>query len=299
MFVLAHLSDPHLSPLPAPKLSELFGKRITGYLNWRLRRGAHHRRDVLDALVDDLVAQKPDHVAVTGDLANLSLTAEFAEGRALLARLGTPARVTVIPGNHDAYVRSTAGMYLSAWREYLAGDEPSKPPFPFVRRRGPIALIGLSTAVPTPPFFASGRLGRAQIDRFAARLAELRKQPCFRVVLIHHPPAGTRPWLKRLEDAAAFRAVIARHGAELILSGHDHIAAVHAIAGPERSVPVVQVPSTSATFDDPRGGGAYNLYRIAGTPGAWSCEMESRGFRPDGKIAALARTALAGAALSG
>ena len=298
MFVLAHLSDPHLSPLPTPTVSELIGKRATGYLNWLLRRGAHHRRDVLDALVDDLVAQKPDHVAVTGDLANLSLAAEFPIGRALLARLGEPKRVTVVPGNHDVYVRATAGMYLSAWREYLVGDEPAEPPFPFLRRRGPVALVGLSTAVPTLPFFASGRLGRAQIDRLAVLLAELRKQPCFRVVLIHHPPAGERPWLKRLVDATAFRAVIARHGAELILTGHDHIASVAEIEGPEHPVPVVQVPSTSAVFDDPRGGGAYNLYRIAGTPGAWSCDMESRGFRTDGAIGVLGRTSLTGITLS-
>ena len=296
MFVLAHLSDPHLSPLPAPTVSELLGKRVTGYLNWHLRRGAHHSRQVLDALVDDLFAQKPDHVAVTGDIANLSLEAEFAEGRRFLARLGEPARVTVIPGNHDAYVRSTNGRYLSAWREYLLGDEPAEPPFPFLRRRGPIALVGLSTAVPTPPFFASGRLGRAQLDRLAALLAELHKEPCFRVVLIHHPPAGERPWLKRLEDAAAFRDVIARHGAELILTGHDHIASLTEIAGPERPVPVVQVPSTSAVLNDPRGGGAYNLYRIAGAPGAWSCDMESRGFRPDGTIGVLGRTSLAASA---
>jgi len=296
MFVLAHLSDPHLSPLPAPTACELIGKRVTGYLNWRLRRGAHHRRDVLDALVDDLVALRPDHIAVTGDLANLSLEAEFAAGKKFLARLGEPARVTVIPGNHDAYVRSTNGRYLTAWREYLLGDAPAEPPFPFLRRRGPIALVGLSTAVPTPPFFASGRLGRAQLERLAALLAELRKQPTFRVVLIHHPPAGERPWLKRLEDAAAFRDVIARHGAELILTGHDHIASLTEIEGPERPVPVVQVPSTSAVFDDPRGGGAYNLYRIAGTPGAWSCDMENRGFRADGTIGVLGRTSLAASA---
>lgn len=295
MFVLAHLSDPHIPPLPRPTLAELIGKRVTGYLNWRLRRGVHHRREVLDAIVGDVLAQRPDHVAVTGDLANLSLEAEFAAGRAFLARLGEPARVTVVPGNHDAYVRSTDGMYLSAWREYLAGDKPANPPFPFVRRRGPVALIGLSTAAPRPPFFASGRLGRAQIERLAALLAELRGEPCFRVVLIHHPPAGKRPWLKRLEDAAAFRAAIARHGADLILSGHDHVAAVHQIEGPERPVPVVQVPSASVAPGDRKDAAAYNLYRIGGTPGAWSCEMESRGFRAVGKVETIGRSSLTAA----
>ena len=292
MFVLAHLSDPHIPPLLEPRPVELIGKRITGYLNWKLRRGAHHRRDVLDRLTADLLTQAPDHVAVTGDLANLSLAVEFDGGRAFLARLGDGKKVSVIPGNHDAYVRATNGMYLTAWREYLAGDDGQNAPFPFLRRRGSLALIGLSTAVPTPPFFASGRLGSDQLDRLAILLARLSKEAAFRVILIHHPPAGARPWLKRLEDAAGFRDVVALYGADLVLSGHDHIAAVNEIAGPQKPVPVVQVPSASAAPGDPRGGGAYNLYRIDGGPGHWSCEMESRGYSPDGNIVAIGKRKL-------
>ena len=67
-FTLAHLSDPHLPPLPEPTAAELSGKRVFGYLNWRRNRHKYHRREVLDALVSDLRAQSPDHIAVTGDL---------------------------------------------------------------------------------------------------------------------------------------------------------------------------------------------------------------------------------------
>ena len=73
MFTLAHLSDPHLAPLPAPRWSELIGKRVTGYINWQRRRRFIHRRAVLDRLVADLKAQGPDHIAVTGDIANIAL----------------------------------------------------------------------------------------------------------------------------------------------------------------------------------------------------------------------------------
>jgi len=284
MYVLAHLSDPHIPPLLEPRLAELIGKRVTGYLNWKLRRGSHHRRDIVDRLAADLLAQKPDHIAVTGDLANLSLADEFETGRAFLAGLGDGQRVTAIPGNHDAYVRATNGMYLRAWKEYLAGDRAENAPFPFVRRRGPMVIVGLSTAVPTPPFFASGRLGSDQLDRLVVVLSSLAKEKAFRVILIHHPPAGERPWLKRLEDAAGFRDAIALCGADLVLSGHDHIAAVNQIDGPQRPVPVVQVPSASAAPGDPRGGAAYNLYRVEERNGSWSCEMESRGFAPDGQL---------------
>ncbi len=98
--------------------------------------------------------------------------------------------------------------------------------------------------------------------------------------------------MKRLEDADDFRGVIARLGADLILSGHDHLAAINTIPGPDSPVPVVQVPSASAAPDDPRGAGAYNLYRIEGAPGRWTCELESRGITPAGSIVTIAKKQL-------
>ncbi|MDU6140574.1 MAG: metallophosphoesterase, partial [Bradyrhizobium sp.] len=56
-FTLAHLSDPHLAPLPRPRLAELAGKRALGYLNWTRNRYKYHRRDILDLLVSDLHTQ--------------------------------------------------------------------------------------------------------------------------------------------------------------------------------------------------------------------------------------------------
>jgi 3',5'-cyclic AMP phosphodiesterase CpdA len=141
-FTLAHLSDPHLPPLPEARLRELAGKRALGYFNWTRNRHKYHRREVLDALVADMQAQRPDHIAVTGDLVNLALEAEFTPARAWLESVGTPQRVTVVPGNHDAYVRATRHRFTGAFEQYLRGDAVADgTPFPFVRRRGPLALI--------------------------------------------------------------------------------------------------------------------------------------------------------------
>src|SRR5260370_3664914 len=106
-FTLAHLSDPHLGPLPAARLRDLAGKRAFGYLNWTRNRHRYHRRDVLDALVSDMQAQRPDHIAITGDLVNLALEAEFAPARAWLESVGAPDRVSGIPGNPAPHVRLT------------------------------------------------------------------------------------------------------------------------------------------------------------------------------------------------
>src|ERR1700687_6023136 len=172
-FTLAHLSDPHLPPLPAPRLSDLAGKRALGYLNWTRNRKKFHRRDVLDALVSDLQAQAPDHIAITADLCNLALEAEFAPALKWLESVGAPDRVTVIPGNHDTYVRVTQHRFMEAWGNYLGSDEVPEGAltFPSLRRRGPLALISVSSAVPTPPLMATGRLGRSQLEGLGRILA--------------------------------------------------------------------------------------------------------------------------------
>ena len=120
-FTLAHLSDPHIPPLPSARLRDLAGKRALGYLNWTRNRHKYHRRDVLDALVADLKAQRPDHIAVTGDLVNLALEAEFTPAAAWLESVGAPQQVTVIPGNHDAYVRATKHRFAGTFADYLRG----------------------------------------------------------------------------------------------------------------------------------------------------------------------------------
>jgi len=136
-FTLAHLSDPHLPPLPGPTLRELAGKRALGYLNWTRNRRKVHRREVLDALMSDMQAQTPNHIAITGDLVNLALEAEFEPARTWLESVGTTDRVTVIPGNHDAYVRATQHRFAEVWRDYLGSDEASDGvTFPSLRRRG-------------------------------------------------------------------------------------------------------------------------------------------------------------------
>src|SRR6202045_4795371 len=125
-FVLAHLSDPHLAPLPQPRWPELMGKRMNGFLHWRRNRHRIHRTGVLAHVVSDLKANAPDHIAVTGDLVNISLAGEYAPARAFLESLGPPEDVTLVPGNHDAYVRGVTRHLRSQWGDYMRGDDAGK-----------------------------------------------------------------------------------------------------------------------------------------------------------------------------
>jgi 3',5'-cyclic AMP phosphodiesterase CpdA len=290
-FTLAHFSDPHLPPLPKPRLKELAGKRALGYLNWTRNRQKYYRREVLDALVRDLQAERPDHVAVTGDLVNLALPAEFAAAQAWLGSVGAPESVTAIPGNHDAYVRATRHRFVEAFGEYLRGDEPASNTFPFLRRRGPVALIGLSSAVPTAPFMATGTLGRAQIEALERVLISLSTEQVFRVLLVHHPlRSDSRP--KRLTDSAALITLLRKHGVELILHGHDHIHSTMWFDGPDRKIPSIGVPAASALARGRHPAAAYNLYTIERDGNAWRCEQVSRGIDGDLQVSEIDRTRL-------
>jgi 3',5'-cyclic AMP phosphodiesterase CpdA len=277
-FTLAHLSDPHLGPLPTARLRDLAGKRAFGYLNWTRNRHKFHRRDVLDTLVSDIQAQAPDHIAITGDLVNLALEAEFAPSRAWLESVGAPDRVTVIPGNHDAYVRATRHHFTEAWGNYFDGDDrrDGGVTFPSLRRRGPLALISVSSAVPTPPLMATGRLGRTQLDKLEALLAGLSAEQAFRVLLIHHP-LRSHSRVKRLTDSSKLLALLKQHGVELILHGHDHVHSTIWIDGPNSAIPAVGVPSASAVAHGRYPGAAYNLFSIERDGDAWRCEQTVRG----------------------
>jgi 3',5'-cyclic AMP phosphodiesterase CpdA len=290
-FTLAHLSDPHLPPMPAPRLADLANKRALGYLNWTRNRHKFHRRNVLDTLVSDLQTQTPDHVAVTGDFVNLALEAEFAPARMWLESVGAPDRVTVIPGNHDAYVRATQHRFAETFGNYLRGDDASSGTFPFVRRRGPLALIGVSSAVPTPPLMATGWLGRSQLDALDRILAELSAGQVFRVLLIHHPLRSDSR-AKRLTDSPQLRALLKRHGVELVLHGHDHIHSTMWFDGPNGSIPAIGVPSASALAHRHYPAAAYNLFSIERDGDAWRCEQTVRGINDALRVREIRQTRL-------
>ena len=293
-FTLAHLSDPHLPPLPRPRPLELANKRVFGYLNWTRNRHRYHRRDVVDVLMSDMQAQVPDHIAVTGDLVNLALEAEFAPALAWLKNVGPPERVTVVPGNHDAYVRATRNRFAETFASYLAGDDAAAggEAFPALRRRGPIALVGVSSAVPTPPLMATGWLGRKQIEALEHLLAALAAEPVFRILLIHHPLRSSAR-NKRLTDSSDLLALLKRYGVEMVLHGHDHVHSTIRIDGPNGSaIPAIGVPSASAYAHGHYPHAAYNLFSIARDGDGWRCQQMVRGINDALQVREIRRVRL-------
>ena len=306
-FKLAHLSDLHATPVEIDSPRDLMGKRALGWLSWRRRRRDEHRPEVLEALIDDLHAQGADHVGVTGDLTHLGLDSEIRAAADWLERLGPSSGVTVVPGNHDAYAGRTGAERWAPWASYMgiqelrlqgpgtlprtAGsgkadeDERGTEGFPWARRLGAVALVGVSSARPTAPLLATGRVGarqRAELETLLLRLAEEGRP---RVLLIHHPPLPAGQSRRRqLDDAEAVRAILARAGAELVLHGHTHRTHLDRVAGPAGPIPVVGVPSASSIGHRPSRRARYHLYRIVpaepGPDGIPRCSLslEVRGF---------------------
>jgi 3',5'-cyclic AMP phosphodiesterase CpdA len=278
--LIAHISDVHLGPLPEVSLRELANKRVFGYVNWQ-RRSRTYDVSVLGRITDDIHAQKVDHIAVTGDLVNIGLDAEYDAALEWLKTMGPPEDVTVVPGNHDAYLRRSVERYSATWLPYANGDHPNPTmAFPFVRRRGPIAIIGLSTAVATGPFMATGVMDDAQADAFGRALQETGREGLCRVVLIHHPPLhALTTWPRRLIGASRVQAQVLKHGAEVILHGHNHRTTIAEIPGPSGGVPLIGAAAPSILPNRHHPGGAYNLIRIEGSAGRYSITMTERGFR--------------------
>lgn len=195
MYVIAHLSDPHLD-------------------------GSSVARDRLRSVLDYLRAfSRPvDVVLVTGDLADHGLAAEYAE---VAAELALDVPVLMLPGNHDVSAPLRAGLPVESPGE---GH-----PVHQVRDVGEARFVLLDTSVPGEDH---GLLSAASLDWLAAVLAEPVDGPLF--VAFHHPPNELQhpvmdQWI--LQDAEPFAAVLRGKPVTAILTGHVHNGVATTFAG--------------------------------------------------------------------
>jgi 3',5'-cyclic AMP phosphodiesterase CpdA len=288
---IAHLSDVHLGPLPPGAAWRNFAlKRIVGSLSWHFKRKQFHDPSIVARIIADIKASAPDHVALTGDLVNISALAEFPRAANWLKNFGDPAWISFVPGNHDAYVQLRWESGLVHLAPYMAGEMDLAAtvssahiatPFPYVRLRRNVALIGLSSAQPQSLIKAGGRLGIRQLDALAKLLRNLREKGYYRAVMIHHPPLpGLSPPRKALSDAAALRGVLVAEGAELVLHGHNHREMLTMLESSSGKIPIFGVPSASTNGDGDHEPAAWNCYEISRNGGKWQTDVTIRAWRP-------------------
>jgi 3',5'-cyclic AMP phosphodiesterase CpdA len=274
MLRIAHVSDLHvLSPLGVEWRRILFNKRMTGYANLLLHRGRVYRPEYLAAVLS-AAARQADHVVVTGDITNLSLESEYAEARRLLDEVAQSTEVTVVPGNHDLYLPEIGlerrfphhfAPFLESDLPWLALDLPAGR-FPFVKLRGPVALIGLSSAVPRPPFVSAGYVGHEQLDALKQVLAHpevARRTP---VILIHHDPLDARMPIEQLRsglvDARSLRDALSPLSRGLVLFGHLHVRRHSRMVTAAGALDVACASGASLDHRDERVRAGFNLYTV-------------------------------------
>lgn len=272
---IAHLSDLHLHPAGALRAADLRTRRLFGALNLYVLRAGAYSEDVARAAVEAVREAGVDHVVVTGDLTNLALPSEFALAVQVLRPFGGVDRLSVIPGNHDFYTpESVRDHEFGRWFGYTLwpdgdGKGGRAGAFPVVKDLPDnVTLVLLGTAGVVPPACAFGRVGPVQVARLADALDDARRRGRFPIVALHHNlhRRGTLSEATgRLLDRREVAEVLVRHGARLVLHGHDHREHDMVISdGPDR--PGTRVIGCGSTSADPRRAppGQFNICEVSG-----------------------------------
>jgi len=270
---IAHLSDLHLLSLEGAVPFRLLNKRLTGYANLRFYRKSVHRPFAAEAAAREIRRLEPDHVVITGDVSNLALEVEFGLVRSFLDdTLGLPPdRVSLVPGNHDAYTMGSHrtqrfGRFFAPYLSSDLADISSGTGFPYVRLRGPVAFVGLSTAVPRPPFVASGTLGDVQLQALEKVLDNPEVRARTLVLLQHHPwhnpPGFAKRLLEGLSDATAEGLLLRRVERGLLLHGHLHRRIHRTLATDRGHIDAIGATSASLLHDSDERMAGFNLYEI-------------------------------------
>ncbi len=300
---IAHFSDLHVLSLEGVGWKRYLNKRFTGLANLALRRapveeltgfarvvangvpGELRRKDVHRATYVRAVAREVarvavDHVAITGDLTNLSLEAEFSAAREILeGELHLrPSEISIVPGNHDVYTRGAlrGRRFTEFFAEYTrcdiaAGVDVGPGHFPYVKLRGPCAIIGLSSAVPRLPFVAAGEVGLAQLEALSRALEHPEVQRRMPIILVHHPlekPRGTmKAVMESLRDGGRLFERLRHLRRGLLLHGHLHRRKQHRVVTDAGSLVVAGAASASLHHEQVTRMSGFNVYDIDDTSG--------------------------------
>lgn len=175
---------------------------------------------IVEALREEINADPPDLVIVSGDLTQRAHRHEYRRGAEFLRSLDAP--VLAVPGNHDiSYIHLIQRFFdpFRRWRRYVSRDlEPTW-------RDDTVAVLGLNTArrMALSLDWSNGRFGLAQLMRFRRRCEALPKH-LFRVVVAHHAlhPPDAEPDLDIVGRARHALETFKGLGVGLVLAGHHH-----------------------------------------------------------------------------
>jgi 3',5'-cyclic AMP phosphodiesterase CpdA len=211
-----------------------------------LHVGTHEDPEAARALARLVERVEPQLVVASGDLANRGRREQLERAAELLRSLGPP--VLAVPGNHD--LPYTLSRFFRPWAEFERVWETTEP----TASAPGLHVVGLNSARPFR--HQGGALSNAQLGRAAERLTAA-EAGALRVAVLHHHLIGA-PWRAARKRPVSRRNHVLRAlvdaGAELVLAGHIHQAAVSErhefeVVGDEAGTAVVAV---APGFGQPR-----------------------------------------------
>lgn len=230
---IAHLSDLHIYSPDSMKAPVFFthclpNRRFLGAANFLLGRASSHSVDVLRSAVAAVSQAGVDHCVITGDLSNLAIDAEFSYVRSILAPLGGPDRLSVVPGNHDWYTPESirAHRFEKHYGDLVCGSPDIPVNYPAFKDFPGCRIILARTPAMTPPGFSWGRIDDAQMAEII-RLSESAAGEGRFVVLAQHHHLHDRKtvneWTGPFKDREKELAMLAQSRIGLVIHGHDHM----------------------------------------------------------------------------
>lgn len=222
--LIAHLSDLHmLEGRPRGRSVLELGMRFAAFGQ---ALGARARMGRLAAALRAAQDAGAEHLVVTGDLTEVGTPAQFETLAEVLADARIdPDRVTLVPGNHDAYTRADAWQRalegpLARYRRSSACGEGS------VVERARAFLLPVDVACHQHITRAAGELTARAADALEAMVSDLSGRGRPVVIVLHHSPIAHRPrawqWLHGLRGGERIVDLLARFPDLHVLHGHLH-----------------------------------------------------------------------------
>lgn len=238
---------------------------------------------VLEALVLLARQQRPDLLALSGDITQRARPAQFRAARAFLDSLGVP--VLAVPGNHDIPLFDLWRRLRSPYARYCAAFGNDLEP---VHHAPDLMLVGVNTTRPWR--HKNGEVSALQIERVARRVAEADPAQ-LRVVMVHQPLAVTRAEDEpnRLRGHADALRRWAEAGVDLVIGGHIHLPYVMPIQGLARPLWVVQAGTAASSRVRDGVPNSVNLLRCGADAAPGCCRIEQWDCRADDRVFRLAK----------
>lgn len=259
---IAHVSDVHMLD-PRPSRSRSGYSMSIRFLSVGRPLDPASRAKKLARAMACVARSEAQHVVISGDLTEIGSPEEFEVFAEAIHDSGiAPDRITLVPGNHDAYSSP------NAWRAALDG-----PLRPFARTsagapsvvvdRGDVCFVPVDVSRHQPVTRSAGELDDAQ----AERLERLALDPAFRgralVLVAHHPPFShsltAYQWMNGMRGGARIMALLAR--AQNLYAMHGHL---HYVVDRVIDLGKARIFGAPAIVDDVDGQARVRLYDVRG-----------------------------------